>query len=94
MAKQHPTDRHVADLQPDELHALKELVQEFMNRASTIDNEIEQLKADRKELIEEFSEKLDMKTLQAALRVLKIQSTVVHKDTYDVFLEVLTDPAQ
>ena len=56
--------------------------------------EIEQLKEDRKSLIEEFKEKLDMPTLQAALKTLKIQAAVQHRDTYDMFIEVLTDPAQ
>ena len=43
----------------------------------------------RSELIEEYSEKLDMKTLGAALKVAKIQSEVVHRDTFDLFLEAL-----
>jgi len=81
-------------MQPDELNSLKDLVKEFMNRLQNIDNEIETLKEDRKELIEEFKSKLDMKTLQAALRVVKIQQGVAHKDTFDVFLEVLTDPTK
>ena len=40
-------------------------------------------------IIEEYTEKLDMKTLNAALKVVKIQSEVVHRDTYDLFLEAL-----
>jgi len=87
-----PTNYNVAALQPDELNALRALVKEFMTRASNIDNEIELLKDDRKELIEEFKEKLDMKTLQAALKVLRIQQGVQHRDTFDLFLEALTDP--
>lgn len=84
----------VANLQPDELKALKETVTEFMNRADSIDNEIETLKDDRKNLIDEFKEKLDMKTLQACLRVLKIQRQVEHKGTFDALMEVLQDPAE
>jgi hypothetical protein len=57
-------------------------------------NEIELLKGDRKEIIEEYTEKLDMKTLQAALRVLRIQQGVAHKDTYDLFLEALTEATE
>lgn len=79
----------VADLQPDEINALRELVKEFISKIETIDGEIELLKSDRKEVIEEYSDKLDMKTLQAALRVVKIQQGVEHKDTYDLFLEAL-----
>lgn len=83
----------VADLQPDELNALKDVVKEFLDRAQNIENEMETLKEDRKELIEEYKEKLDMKTLTAALKVLKIQRAVQHRDTFDVFMEVLNDPS-
>jgi uncharacterized protein (UPF0335 family) len=92
MARKAP-EKAVAELQPDELNALKALVKEFMDRVANVDNEIEQLKEDRKELIEEYSEKLDMKTLQMALKVLKIQSAVQHRDAYDLFIEALTDPS-
>lgn len=92
MAKKKETVS-VADMQPDELNALRELVKEFMGKIESVDNEIEQLKEDRKEIIEDYKDKLDMKTLQAALKVLKIQAAVEHKDTYDLFLEALTDPA-
>jgi uncharacterized protein (UPF0335 family) len=79
---------------PDELGAIRALVKEFMDKVSNIDNEVEELKEDRKNLIEDYKDKLDMKTLQAALKVLKIQQGVQHKDTYDLFIEALTDPAQ
>ena len=85
---------NVAIMQPDEINALRSLVKEFVSRVENVDNEIELLKQDRKELIEEYTEKLDFKTLQAALKVAKIQSEVAHKDTFDLFMEVLSDPAQ
>lgn len=91
--KNSPKQYNVAQLQPDEINALRELVKEFVGKIETVDNEIELLKQDRKELIEEYSEKLDMKTLTAALRVVKIQTGVEHRDTYDLFLEAL-DPTQ
>lgn len=84
-----PKQYNTADMQPDEIGALRALVKEFVGKVETIDNEIELLKTDRKELIEEWSEKLDMKTLTAALKVLKIQSEVAHKDTFDLFVEAL-----
>lgn len=93
MAKKAP-EKAIAELQPDELNALKALVKKFMDEVGSIDNEIEQLKEDRKGLIEDYSEKLDMKTLQLALRVLKLESNVAHRDTYDLFIEALTDKAQ
>jgi len=83
---------NVAEFQPDELNALKALVLEFITRLSNVDNEIEQLKEDRKDLVDEYRGKLDMKTLQAALKVLRIQQGVQHKDTYDLFIEALKDP--
>lgn len=93
MAKKPAPELAVADLQPDELNALKALVKEFMSKVESIDNEVELLKEDRKALIEEYSEKLDYKTLQAALKVVKIESSVVHRDAYDLFVEALKDPA-
>lgn len=92
--KQAPKQYNTAELQPDELNALKATVKEFIQRIQNVDNEIELLKEDRKDLIEEFSDRLDMKTLQAALRVAKIQQGVQRRDTFDLFMEVLVDPAQ
>jgi uncharacterized protein (UPF0335 family) len=94
MAKRSAPEKAVAEMMPDEINALRALVKEFMDKVEAVDNEIEQLKEDRKELIDEYKDKLDMKTLQAALKVLKIQAAVEHKDAYDLFLEALTDPAQ
>ena len=93
MAKR-PKNYNVADLQPDEINSLRSMVKEFMLKIESIDNEIELLKGDRKEVIEEYQDKLDMKTLQAALKVVKIQQGVEHRDTYDLFLEALTGVEQ
>lgn len=87
--KQKLPERAVAELQPDELNALKALVKEFISKIEAVDNEVELLKQDRKEIIEEYAEKLDMKTLQMALKVIRIQNSVVHQDTYDLFIEAL-----
>jgi len=86
-------EKSVAELMPDELNTLKALVKEFMTKVSSIDNEIELLKEDRKEIIEEYSDKLDMKTLQLALKVLKLESSVARRDAYDLFIEALKDPS-
>jgi len=82
---------NIAEMQPTEVNALRSLVKEFVGRVQNIDNEIEGLKDDRKELIEEYSQKLDYKTLQSALRVVKIQNSVEHKDAFDLFMEVLEE---
>jgi uncharacterized protein (UPF0335 family) len=89
--KTPPKQYNTAEMQPDELNALRATVKEFVERITNIDNEIELLKTDRKDVCEEYSEKLDMKTLQAALKVVKIQQGVDHRDTFDLFMEAL-DP--
>jgi uncharacterized protein (UPF0335 family) len=95
MSKQSPHKQYnIAEMMPDEVNALRALVQEFMGKVQNVDNEIETLKEDRKTLIEDYSDKLDMKTLMAALKVLKIQHGVQHRDTFDLFVEVLTDPSK
>lgn len=92
MAKKLTVKNYNVDLmQPDEIGALRTLVKEFVTKIEAVDNEIELLKGDRKEIIEEYSTKLDLKVLQAAMKVVKIQQNVSHKDTFDLFLEVL-DP--
>lgn len=91
MAKAKEVVNHAADLQPDELNALKALVEEFLGKLQGIDNEIDLLKEDRKVLFEEYSDRLDMKTLKAAMRIVDIKQGVAHKDTFDCFLEVLGD---
>jgi hypothetical protein len=40
-------------------------------------------------LIEKYSEKLDMKTLKAAMRVVAVREKVDRKDTFDTLVEVL-----
>jgi uncharacterized protein (UPF0335 family) len=80
---------NVAALQPDELNALKAKAREYVDRMQNLDNEIKLLQEDKVALREEFSEQLDLKMLDAVLRVLKIESKVDHKDTYDCFYEAL-----
>lgn len=82
----------IATMQPSELNELKKVAQEFITRMQNVDNEIKGLQEDRKTVIEEFSEKLDVKTLALALKVLKIESTVENRGSYDMFIESLRDP--
>lgn len=89
MGKTPEKQYNIAEKQPDEVNALRELVKEFVKKIETVDGEIELLKGDRKEIIEEYSDKLDMKVLTAALRVVKITRGVEHRDTFDLFLECL-----
>jgi len=91
MAKRPQKKNYNVDLmQPDEIGALRKLVKEFVTKVNAVDNEIELLKGDRKEIIEEYSTKLDMKTLNAGVKVFKIQEGVAHRDTYELFWEALT----
>lgn len=91
--RQQTLDKAVAELMPDEINAVKALVKEFMKKVEAVDSEVELLKEDRKEILEEYAEKLDVKTLQQALKVIKIQSSVARRDAFDLFMEALTDPA-
>jgi uncharacterized protein (UPF0335 family) len=80
-----------AERQPDEIGALTELVVEFIDKVKSIESEIETLKTDQKELIEEYKDRLDMKTLQAAMRTVKIKKKVGYKDTFDIFCSILEE---
>lgn len=94
MSKHKLPEKAVAELQPDELHALKALVKEFIDKIQSVDDEVELLKQDRKEIIEEYSDRLDMKTLRIALQVIKLQRSVAHKDAFDLFMEALGSPQE
>ena len=74
---------------PTELSEIKALVDEFMTRYENVENELDLLKEDQKNLLEEFSDRLDMKTLKQAIRTIKIKKKVSHKDTYDAFVDIL-----
>jgi len=91
MAKKKQPEIDVATLQPDELNALKEVVREFIKRLTNVENELTTLKEDRKALLEEFSEKLDIKTLQTAMKVVKVEAEIQHRSSYDTFKELLVD---
>lgn len=81
----------IATLQPDELHALKETMREFIKRLANVDNEIRSLQEGRRELVDEYREKLDTKTLATAIKVAKIEAGIEHKGTYETFVELLRD---
>jgi hypothetical protein len=80
-----------AERQPDEINELTALVVEFVDRFKNIENEITLLKESQKELLEEYSDRLDVKTLQAAMRTVKIKKKVSYKDTFDTFVDILEE---
>lgn len=79
------------DNAPTETNDLKAVVKEFMDRYNTVENEVELLKADLKELVEEYSDRLDTATLKQAIRFIKAQRKVKHKDTFDTYTAILDD---
>lgn len=85
-------DRPDGEVSPDELGAIKEIVAEFIKRLQNVENELSLLREDRKALIEEYRDRIDMQTLQAAIKTVKIREKVAHKDTFDEYLSVLENP--
>jgi len=81
--------KQVAELQPDEIGEVKKLISEYVRRRSVIEQELETLKDDKKALREEFEEKLDIKTLDLVEKQLKIQASLDHADTFELYLESL-----
>lgn len=80
---------HGVDSMTVDLTALEPVVREFVEKLKRIKNEQELLKVDEKELVEEYKEKLDMKTLKAAMRVVAVKEKVDRKDAFDTLVEVL-----
>jgi hypothetical protein len=78
-----------ANEMPMSLTELQPIVEEFVTKLRTIENEIDTLNEDKKELIEEYKEKLDTKTLKLALRAVALKEKVEHKDAFDLFVEIL-----
>ena len=80
-----------AERQPDEIGELTKLVNEFVEKVRSVEYEIDDLKERQKELVDEYKDKLDVKTLQAAMRAVKIKKKVQGRDTFDIFVEILEE---
>lgn len=65
-----------------------ETVRELVEKITQIDNEIKLLQEDRKEILEEYKDKLDLKAFKAALRIVKLRENVDNTEL-DNILEVL-----
>jgi uncharacterized protein (UPF0335 family) len=53
-----------------------ETVRELVEKISQIDNEIKLLQDDRKAVLEEYKDKLDLKAFKAAIRIVKLRENV------------------
>ena len=65
-----------------------ESVRELVDKISQIDHEIKLLQDDRKSLLEEYKEKLDIKAFKAAMRICKLREGVDSTEL-DNIIEVL-----
>ena len=77
------------DEMPENLSELKPIVNEFVDRMRTLENEEVTLREAKKELVDEYASKLDTKTLKLALRLVDLKKKVQHKHYFDLFLEIL-----
>ena len=82
-------DGSQADEMPENLNDLRPIVMDFVKRMRVLENEEVTLREAKKDLVDEFSTKLDTKTLKLALRLVDLKSKVAHKHHFDLFLEVL-----
>jgi len=67
----------------------QDVVKELVEKITTIDNEIKLLQTDRKEMLEEYKDKLDLKAFKAALRIIKVRESVDNCDELDSILDIL-----
>ena len=61
---------------------------DLVDRLLTLEEEMKLLREDKKNLLTEFKEKLDIKAVQAAIRIAKIKARV---DVSDVSLDEMVD---
>lgn len=77
------------DEMPENLNELKPIVNEFVDKMRTLENEEATLREAKKDLVDEYATKLDTKTLKLALRLVDLKKKVQHKHYFDLFLEIL-----
>jgi uncharacterized protein (UPF0335 family) len=71
---------------------MKNEINEFMNRLINIENELDTLKDDRKELFKEFEDKLDTRAFKAALSIYKIRlKNVDSTNTIETMVDILEE---
>jgi len=67
------------------------LVVELLEKLDTIDNEMTLLREDRKETLDDYKEKLDLKVFRAAMRILKIRQKTDNNFAIDEMLDTMGD---
>lgn len=87
--QQHDTSTLGEDTQPSSLTELQPIVEEFVKKLHVLKLEEEELKDRRKELFDDYSKKLDVKTLKQAIKMVELKKKVDKKDTFDNFVELL-----
>lgn len=65
------------------------LVKEFVDRLTTIENEITILRQDRSELFAEMKSKLDTRSFRAALKIHNLQTSTPDQSSLQKILHVL-----
>jgi uncharacterized protein (UPF0335 family) len=74
---------------PENINDLKPIVTEFIERFKRLENEEAELKLQKNELIAEYSDKLDTKTLKLAMKEVELRAKVERKHYFDLFVHVL-----
>lgn len=93
MAKNKAVNK-IEAMGPAELDELKNCVQEYITRREELEGQIVGIREDLKTLDDEFSEKVDLRTLKQVIRILKIEHEIAHKDAAETFKEALQNPEQ
>ena len=72
--------------------ATKETVKELVEKLVNLENEIKILQEDRKILLEDYREKIDIKAFRAAFRIAKIKTKLGDSESeLDNILDVVED---
>jgi uncharacterized protein (UPF0335 family) len=66
-----------------------QLINELLEKLIAVENEMSLLREDRKELVGEYKEKLDIKAFQAAMRIFKIRQQADNNLAIDQMLTVM-----
>lgn len=68
---------------------LKSVILEFVEKLRGFENELDEIKEARKELIAEYSDRLDVKAIKAALQIVRIRDAIVDQIALDTAVETI-----